>query len=98
MACRIIWSRTAQRDLWSLVRYIARDSQPRAESFGCRIVARVEMLYEHPRLGRQVPEFNQPDLREVLVSPYRIVYRVKDEDQLVEIVRVWHAARDTPGL
>ncbi len=56
------------------------------------------MLYEHPRLGRQVPEFNQADLREVLVSPYRIVYRVKDEDQLVEIVRVWHAARDTPEL
>jgi len=98
MALRVIWSRTSQRALWSLVRYIARDSQTRAESFGSRIVARVEMLHEHPRLGRQVPEFNHPDLREVLVAPYRIVYRFREDLRLVEILRVWHAAGDTPEI
>jgi len=56
------------------------------------------MLQEHPRMGRVVPEFNQQDLHEVIVSPYRIIYRLKDDLDLIEIIRVWHAARDTPEI
>lgn len=98
MAHHIVWSRTSQRDLQSLVKYIAKDSLQRAEHFGYRIVARVEMLYENPRMGRVVPEFNQHDLRELVVPPYRIIYRLNDEARLIEIIRVWHAARDTPEI
>jgi len=98
MAYRIIWSRTSQRDLRSLVKYISKDSPQRAEHFGYRIVARVEMLQEHPRIGRVVPEFNKQDLHEVIVSPYRIIYRLNDESKLIEVIRVWHAARDTPEV
>ena len=49
-------------------------------------------------MGRVVPEFNQQDLHEVVVSPYRIIYRVKDQFDLIEIVRVWHGARDIPEI
>lgn len=98
MAHRIVWSRASQRDLRNLVRFIAKDSPERAEHFGYRIVARVEMLHDHPRLGRIVPEFNQPDLHEVLVAPFRIIYRLNDEKELIEILRLWHAARDTPDI
>jgi toxin ParE1/3/4 len=98
MAHRIVWSRTAERDLRSLVRYISKDSPQRAEAFGYRIIAQVEMLCEHPHLGREVPEFSQPELREVIVSPYRVVYKVNAEMLLIEILRVWHAARDTPQI
>ena len=98
MAYRIIWSRTSQRDLRSLVKYISKDSSQRAEHFGYRIVARVEMLQEHPPMGRVVPEFNKQDLHEVIVSPCRIIYRLNDESKLIEVIRVWHAARDTPEI
>ena len=98
MAHRIIWSRTSQRDLRSLVKYISKDSPQRDEHFGYRIIAGVEMLQAHPRMGRVVPEFNQPDLHEVIVSPYRIIYRIKEDPPLIEVIRVWHAARDTPEL
>lgn len=56
------------------------------------------MLQEHPHLGRKVPEFHQENLREVVVSPYRIVYRITDDIELIEILRVWHAARDVPEI
>jgi plasmid stabilization system protein ParE len=56
------------------------------------------MLQAHPRMGRVVPEFNHPDLHEVIVSPYRIIYRIKEDSPLIEVIRVWHAARDTPEL
>jgi hypothetical protein len=36
--------------------------------FGCRIVARVEMLQEHPRMGRVVLEFNQQDFGRNLIN------------------------------
>lgn len=98
MAHRIIWSRTSERDLRSLVKFIAKDSPQRAEHFGYRIVARVEMLHDHPCMGRIVPEFGQQDLREVLVAPYRIIYRLKEDIHLIEVLRVWHAARDTPEI
>jgi len=98
MAHRVVWSRTATQDLRSLVKYIALDSPARAEQFGYKIVSKIEILQDHPHVGRVVPEFRQSDLREILVKPYRIIYRIKDFSQLIEIIRVWHAARDFPEI
>lgn len=80
------------------MRYISKDSPQRAEHFGYRILARVGMLQHHPRIGRIVREFNQRDIREVAVSPYRIIYRLKVESKVIEVIRVWHAARDKPEI
>src|SRR2546430_16208928 len=49
-----------------------------------------------PESGRSVPEYHQPDVREVLESPYRIIYRV--HEHRVEILAVVHARRAGPGL
>ena len=50
------------------------------------IVDRIEALADHPDLGRVVPEFEQPFLRELIHPPFRIVYR-RDAD-ILRIVRV----------
>ncbi len=55
------------------------------------IVTRVEALADHPDLGRIVPEFDQPFLRELIRPPFRIVYR-RDLKQ-VRVVRVWRSER-----
>ena len=62
---------------------------------GDRLVAevfqRVDVLADHPDLGRIVPEFGQPFLRELIHPPFRIVYR---RDPLrIRIVRVWRSER-----
>jgi len=51
----------------------------------------VEVLADHPDIGRVVPEFDQPFLRELIHPPFRIVYR-RDPFR-VRIVRVWRSAR-----
>lgn len=56
-----------------------------------RIIDRVEALADHPDLGRIVPEFDQPFLREIIDPPFRIVYR-RDPDT-VRVVRVWRGER-----
>ena len=61
------------------------------------IVTRIEALADQPDMGRIVPEFGQPFLRELIRPPFRIVYR-RDPRQ-VRIVRVWRSERllELPG-
>jgi plasmid stabilization system protein ParE len=35
-------------------------------------------------------------VREIIFKSYRIVYRVRHEQKLVEVSRFWHCARGTP--
>jgi toxin ParE1/3/4 len=59
-----------------------------------RIVAAIERLSTFPESGRIVPERNVPHLREVIVSPYRAVYRLREGT--VEVVTVFRASRLFP--
>lgn len=98
MAYRLIWSPTARLDLRDIAAYIAEDRPGAAKKFIQRIFEAVEHLVEFPDSGRVVPEFNDPSIREIIRKPCRIVYRHKQPDRLVEIVRVWHAARGIPQI
>ena len=96
MAYTLIWSPVSRDDLRDIVRFIARDNPQRAESFAFELMAQTDKLRNHPEIGRIVPEHRQMTIREIIFRPYRIVYRVDHAGQLVEIARVWHAARGTP--
>ena len=91
---RIIWSPQSFRDLQSILGYIALDSTLYADLVVRRIVDSVERLARFPESGRIVPERADPILREVIVRPYRIVYRLRGG--AAEIVTVFHAARLFP--
>ena len=98
MACKLIWSPISRDDLRDIVRFIARDNPARAESFGYELMRRTDILQEQPEAGRIVPEYRNPRIREIIFRPYRIIYRVNLEHKLVEIARVWHAARGVPSV
>ncbi len=55
------------------------------------ILDQVESLVTHPEMGRVVPEFGVDWLRELIHSPFRIVY--KHESERVRVVRVWRSER-----
>ena len=48
----------------------------------------VEDIASFPKIGRVVPEYNDPNLRERIYGNYRIVYRLKDD--VVEIAAISH--------
>ena len=98
MAYKLIWSPVSRDDLRDIVRFIASDNPERAESFAYELMARTDMLQDHPEISRSVPEHRNVTVRELIFRPYRIVYRVDHERKVVEIVRVWHAARGTPNI
>jgi len=49
-------------------------------------------------MGREVPEFADQQLREVLFQNYRVVYRIARDVKMVEIIAVVHASRDLLSL
>ena len=98
MAFQIIWSEQARDDLQSIVLFIAQDDPAVAESFGCRLISKVDVLAQFPQIGRVVPEENNETIREMILRPYRIIYKVLAEKQIIGVARVWHGARGEPEL
>ena len=89
---RISFAVSAALDLEELLAYYAAQQVP---AVGTRLLGeildRIEALGSHPDLGRVVPEFGRENLRELIHSPFRIVYR-RDRTR-VRIVRVWRSER-----
>ena len=92
---RVIWSPRSIRDLESIREYIARDSLLYADLVVQRLIKSVDRLVQAPESGRIVPELAEPSIREVIIRPHRLVYRIRP--QSVEVVTVFHAARLFPG-
>lgn len=92
----ILWSPQALHDLTSIREYVAVDSPRYAALVVERIVRSVERLEDFPRSGRIVPERGDPNLREVIVTPYRVVYRLRGEQ--VDVVTVFRASRLFPAV
>jgi plasmid stabilization system protein ParE len=93
---QVRWSLTAGNDLQDIEDFIARDSVLHAIAFVDRVVESTETLLKTPQIGRMVPEFNRPDLRELLFRDYRIVYLLQDDAAF--ILRVVHGSRDLLAL
>lgn len=98
MGWQVIIAPSARADLADIVRYIARHNSDAAARLGYELIIRAESLAQFPEIGRMVPEFHQPDLREIICRSYRILYRMKRDDQQIQIVRFWHGARGFPHI
>ena len=96
MAYKLIWSPAARDDLHDIVIFIARDNPERAMSFGYELISQTDRLQGFPEIGRMVPEYRNANIRELIFSPYRLVYRINHHRKLCEIARVWHSARGIP--
>ena len=59
--------------------------------FVTAIVEQVETLAKHPDIGRMVPEFNDELIRELIHTPFRVVYL--RESSSIKVIRVWRSER-----
>ena len=98
MGWKVIIAPSAEADLEDIVRYIAGHNPDAAVRTGYALIARAEGLAAFPEIGRVVPEFRRADLREVIHRTFRVIYRLKRDAEVVEIVRFWHGARGFPHI
>jgi len=78
----VIWSETSEKDLVSIVEYIAADSPSNASEIFKEIKQKASRLYTFPDRGRMVPELRDQGIilyRELIVPPWRIIYRISEK-------------------
>ena len=90
---RVRWTSPAAEDLYRIVQHIQQDSLTHAADVAKTLYDGCANLRRFPRAGRKgriegTRELVFPGL------PYIVVYRV--EDQVVELVRIYHGAQDWP--
>ena len=96
MDFKVIWSDAAIADLRDLCSYIARDDAQAAQRMGRGILDHVRILGSFPLIGPAYPRGTQGPLREIVFRSYRIFYDVSETARSVEILHVWHGAREAP--
>lgn len=86
------WSKPAKIDLKQVHDYIARNSKLYAQKVALEIVEKSENLNSFPEIGRIVPEIDDPNIRELLIYSYRLVYEIFPDK--VEVLALIHSKRN----
>ena len=92
---KVKFTPSAKTQFLSALSYIRRDKPSAAINFRNRVEKILRRLEDFPESGRIIPEFPELPYREVIISPYRFFYKIKDD--VVWIVAVWHGAQLTKG-
>lgn len=88
---KVQFTPSARAHFLSALSYIRKDKPSAAVNFRNRTEKILRRLKDFPESGRIIPEFPDLPYREVIVSPYRFFYKIKDD--VVWIVAVWHGAQ-----
>jgi len=91
---RVHWTNNAVDHLVNIYEYISLNSPTYAKRMVDRITRRSSQIAGNPLSGRMVSEYQTKDIRELIENPYRIIYRIK-QDQ-IDILAVIHGARLLP--
>lgn len=85
---KVIWTLEARTRIGDIASYIAQENPTAAKETITAILARTRQLATAPLSGRQVQDYREDGLRELLERPYHIIYRVKHD--AVEVLTVMH--------
>lgn len=85
---KVHWTDRAKSRLRLIHDYIAQDAPLIASEVVERLLHRSLQIGELPYSGREVPEYQREDVREILERPYRILYRIRPER--IDVITVMH--------
>ena len=98
-AHRVLVTRGAERDLQSIDAHVRRDSEAAADRLLDRLQSLIESLSQFPDRGnfpKELIALGIRDFRQVVMKPYRVIYRVVDRD--VAILLIADGRRDMQSL
>lgn len=75
MAWEVKWAEVAWTELDGIAAYIARDSPNYAGAVVRELLDAGQSLNQMAERGRVVPEWKTPDIRELLIENYRLIYQ-----------------------
>ena len=78
---KVSWAAVARNDLKQIIEYIAIDSPGNASRILKKIKNKTSAIFFSPERGRVVPELKEQGIqtyRELIIAPWRIIYRITD--------------------
>ena len=92
MTLPLRWTEQAVAQLGAIAEHLATTSPVYAEQVVDQIVHRLEQARQFPESGRMVPEYERPEIRELIEPPYRVLYRTGPE--AIEVVAILHSRQN----
>jgi toxin ParE1/3/4 len=89
------WTERAVAHLEGIVDYVALTSPVYADAMLLRIEHRLALAQAHPYLGKVPRETTDLSIRELVVAPYRVFYRVRAD--ALEVLAIVHGRQDIDG-
>ena len=83
-------------DLDGIYSYVAEYDLEAANRLITGILDHADILKSFPFIGPTYPRGAKGSLREIVYRSYRLFYDVSEQLQSVEILHVWHGAREEP--
>jgi plasmid stabilization system protein ParE len=91
---RVVLTRLFETRLEEVTVYVQERNPQAARRVFLAILKSARSLVDQPRRGRCVPELGADDIRELIVmKSFRVIYRVIDSDDVVQVLTVRHARR-----
>lgn len=88
----VIWAQSARDALERALDYIAQDSPQNARDLAAQILEHAATLAELSERGSAVKELDDPNLRQLLINPFRVLYEVHEKE--VHVVGFLHQRQD----
>jgi len=82
----IIWTERAEKDLLTIVSYIARKHPSNAVNILRKIKKATSRLYHTPTRGRMIPELQEQGVlqyRELVITPWRVMYKISGKSVFI---------------
>ena len=89
---RVKWTNPALDDLAEIAEYISRDSRQYATAMVAELRRAARSLAKFSYRSRKVPEIGRTDVRELMISSFRLIFQIKTDH--IRILAVLHEARD----
>lgn len=89
---RVGWTENAVLGLEATISFVAQDSMDNALRLLKRVLDAADSLGTLSERGSVVPEYGDPDVRQLLVNPFRLLYRVGESE--VYVLGILHERQD----
>ncbi len=93
------WAQPASKDLENIIDYISQDNVDTAITIFEKIKSKCNTLNQFPDRGRIVPELKAYGIlsyRELIISPWQVIYRTSD--QKVHVLAVIDSRRNMDNI
>jgi len=87
---QIIRTNLFRQQLKNILFYIAKDKLSASKIFMLQLDMQIQNLVNFPYKFRQSYYYNDENIRDMVFKGYSIIYRIKQEDKVIEILEIFN--------